>query len=212
MVDSRAERRSGAGLLAGLTVVALLVGGGWWTTSAPPITPGAVAGPHVNGAVRGTANPTAGSRSAYISIDSDMRVMVDPNTGWPVGRSGSRVAVESPTDRIPADDGVTVANPSRLGTVLWREHRLLAEEDRRLHRQSASLRGARYQLLIMCDGENELAVRVDRGRHRSGMRISRCDGSLHSVGLVGVGGPLSVRFETWQGSPVALTALLVALD
>ncbi|BCL14349.1 hypothetical protein [Micromonospora sagamiensis] len=219
-MDSHVEGRSG--WLVGLTVVALLAGAGWWTAADPRATPGAALAPRADVVMRAAAASGASATPPAPPLIGDGRtLLVEPSTGRTVdlsgGRtgpaSGSRVAIDPSSGRVlgvtPGDPG---AGASRLGTVLWRETRLLTDNVRELRRQAHGAPGTRYQLLVICDGEGDLLVRLGSGRLWNGRRVSGCDGTLHSIGVTGTDAPLSVRITHPQEGAVELTTMLVALD
>jgi hypothetical protein len=141
-------------------------------------------------------------------------VAVDPATGRIVQPSGSRVTVDPSTGRVLAvSPGDPWTGSSRVGTVVWRETRLLTDNVRELRRQSAGEPGTRYQLLVSCDGDGGLLVRAGSGRLWNSRQVSVCDGTLHLIGATATrGGPISVRITHPQVGAVELTAMLVALD
>ncbi|MEU4566403.1 hypothetical protein [Micromonospora sp. NPDC023956] len=219
-MDSQAEGRSG--WLPGLTVAALLVGAGWWTAADPGTTPGSAMAPRADAVMRAAAaSGVTAIPSAPPGPGDGRTFLVEPSTGRSVelfpGRvgplSGSRVTVDPPSGGAP---GASPDGPgdgaSRLGTVLWRENRLMTDNVRELRRQSAAQPGSRYQLLVLCDGDGDLLVRIGSGRLWNGRRVSGCDGTLHSIAVTATGSPLSVRITHRQEGAVELSAMLVALD
>ncbi|SCL40110.1 hypothetical protein GA0074692_5602 [Micromonospora pallida] len=213
-MDSHAEGRSGTGWLAGLTVLVLLAGAGWWTTAEPETTPGAATAPRADAVMRATAASRAVVAQPESPRTDDGMPMVDPTTGQIVQPSGSRVTVDPLSGRVL---GVIPAGPaagaSRVGTVVWRETRLLTDNVRELRRESAGEPGTRYQLLISCAGDGGLLVRAGSGRLRNSRQVSVCDGTLHLIGVTATSaGPISVRITHPQVGAVELTAMLVALD
>ncbi|OZV79727.1 hypothetical protein CA850_16795 [Micromonospora echinospora] len=220
-MDSHAEGRSRTGWLAGLTVVAMLASAGWWTSADPGATPGAAMAPRADLVLRaGAASGAASVRAEPPRTGEGARAVVDPATGavlylperYP---SGSRVTIDPSSGRVVGfRPGDSEDSSSRLGTVVWREHRLLTDNVREVRRQSATEPGVRYQLLVICDGGDagDLQVRMGIGRRWDGQRSAGCDGSLYSMGVVAAGGTLSVRIAHPQVGAVELTAMLVALD
>ncbi|XTZ16331.1 hypothetical protein ACQSSU_02730 [Micromonospora echinospora] len=220
-MDSHAEGRSRTGWLAGLTVVALVASAGWWTAADPGATPGAAMAPRADLVLRaGAASGAALVRAEPPRTGEGARAVVDPATGavlylpgpHPAGR---RVTVDPSSGRAPgAGPGDSEGGSSRLGTVVWREHRLLTDNVREVRRQSATEPGVRYHLLVICDGadDGDLRVRMGSGRRWNGWRSVGCDGSLHSLVVVATGDTLGVRIAHPQVGAVELTAMLVALD
>ncbi|WP_416902127.1 hypothetical protein [Micromonospora echinospora] len=220
-MDSHAEGRSRTGWLAGLTVVALLASAGWWTSADPGATPGAAMAPRADLVLRaGTAPGSALMRPEPPRSGEGAPAVVDPATGavlylperYP---AGTRVTIDGSSGRVlGAGPDDSEGGSSRLGTVVWREHRLLTDNVREVRRQSATEPGVRYQLLVICDGGDagDLQVRMGIGRRWDGRRSAGCDGSLYSMTVVATGGTLSVRIAHPQVGAVELTAMLVALD
>ncbi|MFI6823569.1 hypothetical protein ACIBJE_21900 [Micromonospora sp. NPDC050187] len=220
-MDSDAEGRFRTAWLAGLTVVALVASAGWWTAADPEATPGAAMAPRADIVLRaGTVSGAAVVRSEPPRGGDGVPAMVDPATGAVLFRperypSGTRVSIDPSSGRVlGVGPGDSERGSSRLGTVVWREHRLLTDNVREVRRQSATNPGVPYQLLVICDGGDvgDLQVRIGSGRRWDGWRSAGCDGSLYSMGVVASGGTLSVRIAHPQVGAVELTAMLVALD
>ncbi|MEV0326503.1 hypothetical protein AB0H63_08630 [Micromonospora echinospora] len=220
-MDSHAEGRSRTGWLVGLTVVAMVASASWWTAADPGATPGAAMAPRADLVLRAGAAPGAAPvRAEPPRSGEGAPAVVDPATGavlylparYP---SGSQVTIDPSSGRVVGfRPGDSEDGSSRLGTVVWREHRLLTDNVREVRRQSAAEPGVRYHLLVICDGgdDGDLQVRMGSGRRWSGWRSVGCDGSLHSLVVVATGGTLGVRIAHPQVGAVELTAMLVALD
>lgn len=216
-MDPHPDGRPRAALLAGLTALALVAGGWWWTATDPhaEAAPGALL--PGNGSVlsgpfaRLPAAPAAPAQQPRPGLGS----VVDPATGL------GRVTVVDPatggvTIQVRPDDSLVRGNfwagSSRLGTVLWRETRVLTDNVRELRRQAATTAGARHRLLVLCNGPGELEIRVWNGRFGRYQQDARCDGGLRSVAVTATGGPLTVRISHPQEGAVELTAIFLALD
>lgn len=218
-MDSHPDGRPRTALLAGLTVLVLVAGGWWWTA----------ADPHADSAAGAAAlvpHPGTTRSGPFVSLDaelaaaaqrsrSDVGDVVDPVTGL------GQVAVVDPatgemTIHVRPDGSVQRGSfwvdPPRLGTVLWRETRVLTDNVRELRRQSAGTAGARHRLLVLCTGPGELHIRVRNGRLGLHQQEVRCDGALRSAAVTATGGPLTVRISHPQPGAVELTAIFLALD
>ncbi|WDZ85671.1 hypothetical protein [Micromonospora cathayae] len=233
---------TGSPVLAALTVLALVAGGWWWTAADPHadsvaagtgVPSGVVPGlpragpaglPYPDAAGLSRANAFPVPRPGQAGAAYSSRLDIQPDGGaarerrWPNGgivafvdpATGQAITAPSPEDLLAlADSG---SGPAPLGTVLWRENRVLTDNVREVRRQVAGITNARYRLLLLCHGPGDLTVRVWSGGSGRTEQEVRCDGALAVHGVYSsVGGPIVVRLAHPTAGPAEVNAVFLQL-
>ncbi|SCF35282.1 hypothetical protein [Micromonospora mirobrigensis] len=192
-MDADGEDRLRAGVLAGLTVAALVAGGLWWRAAAPQTGP--VAGTDPAGLMVGV-EPTSPAGSESAAYRSSLRVTLAPE-----GAVGS-VEVGPTVDR-PAD--------FPLPGAIWSVAREGIGPEAGLNAEVQPAEGVRYRLRLRwrCTGPGQLVVAVSGALSGERQPSTACDGRVRSAELIGAGVPARIMLSTVDMAPVEVDAELM---
>ncbi|MFC0007989.1 hypothetical protein [Micromonospora siamensis] len=190
-MDADGEDRLRAGVLAGLTVAALVAGGLWWRAAAPQTGP--VAGPDPAGLMVGV-EPTSPSGSDSAAYRSSLRVTLEGERA--VGSVEVGPTVDRPAD-FPSPGALWAVASEGIGPEAGLDAEVQPTE------------GVRYQLRWRCTGPGKLVVAVSGALLGEQQPPTACDGRIRSAELIGAGVPARIMLSTVDMAPVEVDAQLM---